>query len=214
MDRLQSARRNALCRCVVIAPDSAHRIALPTCLHCLGTGLRDAEREKAIARNMNRRFPTWTEFLAFDGAHCKNLYRQLEPSWRCPSCRRTPYELLRWTLLYPHSPAPYEGWAMGLHTHHDHRADSTWIDGKPLRSSWPPRFPAVVMCEQCNNADAAAKRKLKLPKNFSFAPAEIGSFVTATPHGWHLLNYPLARQIFDSIAHVPPSPLVPRLFFT
>lgn len=206
---IQSARRNALCRCVVIAPDTQYRIPQAGCLYCLGTGLRDVDREKVIVRNATRRVPTPEEFLAFDGAHCKQLYRRLDASWCCPSCRRSKFELLRWTLLFPHTLTPYEGWAMGLHAHHDHRADSVWINGQLQRSSWPPRFPETVICEQCNAADASAKRKLKLPKSFSYSPVEIGSFVTATPHGWHLLNYQLAQRIFESITQVPPPPPVP-----
>ena len=195
-----------LCRCVVGTPDGQHRIALPTCFFCLGTGLRDTDREKAIARNANRRIPTQEEFDAFDGAHCKQIYRRLDASWRCPACKRSKFELLRWALLFPKSPSPYEGWAMGLHTHHDHRADPIWIDKKPQRSNWLPRFAPTVICEQCNAADATAKRKLDLPKAFSFSPLEIGAFVAATPHGWHLLNYDVAQQIFQQIPQAAPQP--------
>lgn len=208
MQNLQTARKSALCHCVVMVNDQ-HRIAVPSCFHCLGTGLRDSDREKTITRNANRRIPTWDEFLAFNGAHCKKIYRRLDVSWCCPACTRSKFELLRWTLLFPHTPAPYEGWAMGLHTHHDHRADPEWTNGMRKLSSWPPRFPATVICEQCNAADATAKRKLKLPKNFSFSPIEIGSFVTAIPHGWHLLNYQQAHEIYQRIAHIPPPPIVP-----
>src|SRR3546814_10453770 len=56
----------------------------------------------------------------------------------------------------------------GLHEHHDHAR--SW-DGIGVA-----RFQPTVLCDQCNSADGAAKRRLKLPNNFSFSPAEIARF--------------------------------------
>lgn len=203
--------KKQICRCVVETSDGSHRLALPTCPICLGTGRLDRDREKVIAKNAACRIPTSEEYFAFDGAHCRQIYQRLDHSWRCPACNRTKYELLRWTMLYPRSPRQHEGWAVGLHNHHDHRADPVWIEGKPHSSGWLPRFPLTVICEQCNSADATAKRKLKLPATFSFSPAEIGSFVFATPHGWHLLNYRQAEVIYESVSRVPPPPQWPPI---
>jgi len=61
------------------------------------------------------------------------------------------------------------------------------------------RFPETVICDQCNSADGAAKRKLRLPKDFSFAPYEIAMFVTAIPHGKHKINFDAARAIYEAI---------------
>ncbi|MGZ8318826.1 MAG: hypothetical protein ACXWVD_06960, partial [Telluria sp.] len=61
------------------------------------------------------------------------------------------------------------------------------------------RFVDTLLCEQCNSADASAKRKLKLPEDFSFSPGEIAMFVRATPNGWHLLDYDIASQIYAEI---------------
>jgi hypothetical protein len=102
-------------------------------------------------------------------------------------------QILRWTLLFPNSPTPYEGWAGGYHEHHDHGAES----------GFAPRFERTILCEQCNSADASAKRKLNLPKQFSFSPAEIAQFVTATPHGWHLLDYDRAAEIYAAAQVTP-----------
>lgn len=59
-----------------------------------------------------------------------------------------------------------------------------------------PRFPKTVICGRCNAADGTAKRKLKLPADFSFSPHEIGEFVIAQPHGEHELNFELAEEIY------------------
>jgi hypothetical protein len=75
-----------------------------------------------------------------------------------------------------------------LHKHHDHSVE--------LGSNGQPRFPETVVCDQCNAADGAAKRKLKLPNTFSFSPMEIAAFVVATPHAKHTINYELARAIY------------------
>jgi hypothetical protein len=136
--------------------------------------------------------------MAFTGAHCRQLYASLSQDWRCPGCHRTKYQLIRWTMRYPNSPNQYLGWVGGVHRHHDHGSD----DGRR-----PARFPTTVMCEQCNDADKAAKRKLRLPNNFSFSPAEIRRFVIGTPHGWHLLNYAAAAREYAALrAHPSPPP--------
>lgn len=62
-----------------------------------------------------------------------------------------------------------------------------------------PRFPRTVVCDQCNAADGRAKRKLGLPSDFSFSPLEIRAFVTATPHAPHVVDYEIARRIYESL---------------
>ena len=149
----------------------------------------------APKRNTDLRTPTLAEYQAFDGAHCRNLYQGLAPDWACPACGRTRFQILRWTLRFPNTPGRFEGWAAGLHRHHDH-ANNDYRYGA---SSVPAqiRFADTVICEQCNSADGAAKRKLGLPAAFSFAPDEIGQFVRATPHGFHEVDYDRARAIYD-----------------
>lgn len=171
-------------------------IAMTTCVRCFGTGQTDRRRDKTMKRNRERRMPTQEEILAFNGAHCNRLYASIGPDWRCPVCHRTKYELLRWTMLYPNSPRRHMGWAGGLHKHHDH-------------GPRPARFEETLLCEQCNNADTAAKRELRLPNDFSFSPQEINCFVSATPHGWHLINYMAAANLYAAVQRtVPPPPLI------
>lgn len=168
-------------------------IAVATCVRCFGTGITDPRREETLKRNRELRIPTLEEVSGFDGAHCKRLYSSIGPDWQCPGCQRTKYQLLRWTMLFPNRPDRHMGWAAGLHKHHDH-------------GNWPGRFPKTLVCEQCNSADAAAKRALKLPKKFSFSPAEIRCFVIAIPHGWHLINYTAAQWLYVAATLPPRSP--------
>ncbi len=183
-------RANDVCEC---SPDY---VANGQCLACANTKVRDLNRERALKSNLSRRIPTWEEYLAFDGAHCRQVYAKVGALWRCPSCNRSRFELLRWTMLYPKRPTRHEGWAVGLHTHHDHGRDvrPRQIGLGAIRriSSFEP----VVICEQCNSADGTAKKRLCLPANFTFSPSEIREFVYATPHGKHLIRYDVAQSIF------------------
>ncbi|ATY34961.1 hypothetical protein CVN68_22655 (plasmid) [Sphingomonas psychrotolerans] len=79
----------------------------------------------------------------------------------------------------------------GLHEHHDHARSWTGVG--------TARFLPTVLCDQCNTADGAAKRRLKLPENFSFSPSEIGRFVASTPHGKHQIDYDLAAEIYSAL---------------
>nr|WP_255457181.1 hypothetical protein [Polaromonas sp. E19S] len=79
-----------------------------------------------------------------------------------------------------------------LHKHHDHSVE--------FLSSGQPRFSQTIICDQCNAADGAAKRKLKLPKNFSFSPIEIAAFVVAAPHNKHTINYEMAYAIYLALS--------------
>ncbi|HBO3036061.1 TPA: hypothetical protein L4R07_006261 [Pseudomonas aeruginosa] len=168
------------------------------CLACQGTGIKNANREKLLKHNAEAKRPSMADYLAFDGAHCRNLYKGLAEDWQCPGCRRTKYQILRWTTLFPKIPsARRPGWAGGYHTHHDHACDRYGFGRTPV--GYTPRFPPTVVCEQCNSADASAKRQLKLPEYFSFSPEEIRQFVLPYPHGKHLLDYRIARQIHASL---------------
>ena len=165
-----------------------------SCVACDGSKIRNTSREKTIRRNLHRRTPTLDDFISFNGAHCRNLWRQLDDYWRCPGCRRSKFELLRWTLLYPHRPNKHMGWAAGVHEHHDHGMDA--FGGRFFcDSGYTPRFSPTVMREQCNSADASEKKALGLKSVFSFSPTEISGFITPTPHGWHILHYSVAEAI-------------------
>lgn len=137
------------------------------------------------------KIPTQDEFAAYKGAHCFQLWASTASDWRCPGCDRNKFELLRWTTRFPRSPKAFKDWMAGLHRHHDHSVDHFERGTR--------RFVETVICDQCNAADGAAKRILKLPAKFSFAPPEIRAFVVARPHGKHQINYEIARAIFESL---------------
>lgn len=139
--------------------------------------------------------PTLDEYKDYKGAHCHRLWSKLSDAWHCPSCSRTKYEIMRWTTRYINhndgSRSSYKGWMAGLHTHHDHSQGYLSVNNG--------RFPETVICAQCNSADGAVKKKLSLPKDFSFSPEEIGCFVEATLHGSHKIDYEIAKVIYDAI---------------
>lgn len=65
--------------------------------------------------------------------------------------------------------------------------------------SWPQRFPRTLICGDCNSADGAAKRKLGLPKDWSFTPAELAQFVKVLPYsGKTDIDYEIARKIYEA----------------
>lgn len=137
------------------------------------------------------RVPTPEEFAAYKGAHCQQLWARVGPHWTCPSCRRSKFEILRWTMRFPRTAEMFEDWMAALHEHHDHARSWTGVG--------IVRFQPTVLCDQCNSADGAAKRRLRLPENFSFSPAEIGRFVVSTPHGKHVIDYDLADRIYSAL---------------
>lgn len=139
------------------------------------------------------RIPTYDDYRTHDGLHYRNLWREIEDAWACPGCGRSKYQIMRWTKRFPRSPTAFMGWVAALHRHHDH--------GVGIDYRRPARFAQTVICDQCNAADGAAKRRLKLPSTFSFAPGEIARFVRATPHGKHVLDLQLALAIYNSIMY-------------
>jgi hypothetical protein len=139
---------------------------------------------------MNIKVPTIEEFKSHDGLHYKNLWREVGENWFCPACKRSKYQIMRWAKRFPNSPNFFWDWVAPLQKHHDHSASYMSNHG---------RFPMTTICDQCNASDGAVKRKLKLPKDFSFTPQEIGCFVKATPHGKHEIDYEIAKAIYEAI---------------
>ncbi|WP_345986463.1 hypothetical protein WCX49_04890 [Sulfurimonas sp. HSL-1656] len=141
--------------------------------------------------NMKLKVPTQEDFENYDGLHCHRLWAMVGDYWICPSCKRNKYQIMRWAKRFPNSPNAFYDWVAILHKHHDHSQGYLSLNNG--------RFPQTVICDQCNSADGAAKRKLSLPKDFSFSPEEIGRFVKATPHGKHEIDYEIAKAIYDAV---------------
>jgi hypothetical protein len=153
---------------------------------------------------MPRRIPTLEDYCQHDGLHYRNLWKETSESWACPACKRTRFQIMRWAKRFPNSPNSFYGWIAPLHRHHDHSV--------PMFGIRKPRFPETVLCDQCNSADGAAKRRLGLPENFSFSPEEIGKFVTASPHERHKLDLAMARSIHTGLSPglLPAPPWIER----
>lgn len=109
------------------------------CLACQGTGIQNPARERVLKHNLETKRPSWDEYQAFDGAHCRQIYKSLPEDWQCPGCSRTKFQILRWTTLFPKIPtARRPGWAGGYHRQHDHASDRFGLRQPP---SWlSPRF--------------------------------------------------------------------------
>ncbi|HHT7392933.1 TPA: hypothetical protein ACT192_001889 [Klebsiella oxytoca] len=137
---------------------------------------------------MKLKIPTYDDYYSHDGLHYHQLWNSINDDWVCPSCGRSKYQIMKWTLRFPRSPNAFMGWVAALHKHHDHSIDSC--------PSTPPRFPQTLICGQCNAAEGVVKRKLKLPSKFSFSPQEMRDFIQAIPHGKHIINYDRALAIF------------------
>ncbi len=140
---------------------------------------------------MKIKYPTYEEYYNHDGLHYHRLWKSIGDEWICPGCGRSKFQIMKWTRRFPTSPNPFMGWVAALHKHHDHSGD--------LHELGLTRFPETLICGQCNAADGCAKKKLRLPSNFSFSPPELRSFIQATPHGKHIINFDRALEIFDSL---------------
>jgi hypothetical protein len=156
-----------------------------------------AQKEQAVSNSENgskktrkwSKIPTDAEIEAFDGVHCKSTYREaVARNWRCPSCKRSAQELIRWSEIRgPGMRVRYGdeygmGWTISMAKHHCHAGH---------------RFPDTLICGECNAADGVAKRELGLPRDWSFSPEEIAEFVSVVPHsGKTEINYAKAYAIY------------------
>jgi hypothetical protein len=136
----------------------------------------------------NIRKPTLKDFQQYTGLHCHKLWKEVGENFVCPACNRNKFQILRWTTRFPRSANAFEDWVAVLHRHHDH--------SDPTFERTSGRFPVTVICDQCNAADGAAKRKLGLPKSFSFSPLDISHFVVAAPHAPHQIDFDRAKDIY------------------
>lgn len=141
--------------------------------------------------SMNIKVPTYEDFYSYTGLHCHRLWAEVGDAFICPSCKRNKFQILRWTTRFPNKPNAFKDWVAVLHRHHDHS------QGFMSRNSG--RFPETVICDQCNSSDGVVKRKLKLPKEFSFSPEEIGCFVKANPHSKHEIDFEIAKAIYAAV---------------
>jgi rubredoxin len=129
--------------------------------------------------------------------------------WVCPCCQRNKFQISR--------PGSKGQILAKLVIHHDHmgealraaflkafreaETDTAQIDGSRLVDRMGNAFAAyqeVLLCEDCNNADAKAKNLLGAPAFFSFSVSQIKAFVRSFDHRSHEIDAVKARQMWDS----------------
>ncbi|WP_337080131.1 hypothetical protein [Acinetobacter pittii] len=140
---------------------------------------------------MKIKIPTYEDYYNHTGLHYKNLWKSIGDEWSCPACGRSKYQIMKWSKRFPNSPNSFMDWVAALHNHHDHSVGFSEIGQR--------RFSETLICGQCNAAEGVVKRKLKLPSNFSFSPQEMRTFIQATPHDKHVIDFEGARIIYNSI---------------
>ncbi len=135
--------------------------------------------------------PSDADYAAYDGMHCSVVWRNTSNTWRCPGCGRTKREIMRYGKRGGSNVRVYGpiGWLGGLHRHCDLNEDCK----RDLR------FSETLMCDQCSIASAIAKRRLGLPKCWSYSPDEIKKFVRLRPHKSKIeIDLQVAKTIFET----------------
>jgi hypothetical protein len=76
--------------------------------------------------------------------------------------------------------------------------DTEQVEGRKLidhmRSAFAA-YDAVLVCEDCNNADTAAKKVLAVPREFSFSISQIRGFIQVKNHQPHSINFQAPRML-------------------
>lgn len=58
-------------------------------------------------------------------------------------------------------------------------------------------YESVLICEDCNNADARTKRELGLPGPFSFSIGQMARFIKPAPHQPHEIELAWAKDVWE-----------------
>lgn len=142
------------------------------------------------------------------GVDMDTLWAYTPMSWQCPACLRSKTQIAR--------PNKNGDLMCRLVEHHDHMKDhlikefekiSAGLDRvlaneaaeKFAKRSAPmvSAYDNTVICNDCNNADAVAKKLAGTHPSFSFSPAEILAFVIASPNAEHKVNPEAATKIWN-----------------
>lgn len=152
------------------------------------TVLYSAEKNVRLLNDLKDRFG------AIGFGKISNFF-EVSENWRCPCCQRSKPEFAR---LDKNGELLCE-----LHRHHDHFGDEAMrlisrdchFDG--LRESFC-RFPATLVCSDCNVAEPNAKNLVKAPSYFSFAPYEIAIFIDVRQGAGHEVDPAEAHRCFKA----------------
>lgn len=178
----------------------------------------DIERH-VLARSKDGRWSSQTRWLLEQFGTQKldlnEAWAQTWVDWQCPCCLRRKSEIARLTdsgvLLCQ------------LDWHHDHLADAAGdvmrrkatlgigddlllVRKRACAAALPliERFAPILLCNDCNAADAAMKARpgSDAPRAFSFSPQEIARFIKPVPHESHALDEDAGRKLWpDALAH-------------
>lgn len=129
--------------------------------------------------------------------------------WACPCCGRTKLQISR--------VGKKEQILAKCVIHHDHMGDVLeeafnaefvaagtdieQVDGRKLierMSSAFAAYDAILVCEDCNNADTAAKKLLAVPREFSFSIGQIRNFIQVREHQPHSIDQSKAQIAWDA----------------
>lgn len=129
--------------------------------------------------------------------------------WSCPCCCRNKFQITR---------LGRKGQILAkLVIHHDHMGDALQAafhaafvqagtsteqaTGQRLVENMAKAFAAyeeVLICEDCNNADAEAKKGVDAPQYFSFSIGQIRRFIQIEDHHPHLVNFQAAGEAWSA----------------
>lgn len=120
-------------------------------------------------------------------------------AWLCPCCGRDKFRLSR--------RGQKRQVLAKLVIHHDHMGEvlkasfrtalETFGTQAPQESGFGlaarigkafAAFEEILVCEDCNNADTAAKKLVEAPRSFSFTPGQIRDFVRVRDHAPHEID--------------------------
>lgn len=142
------------------------------------------------------------------GVDMDTLWAYTPTSWKCPACQRPKLEIAR--------PNKNGDLMCRLVEHHDHMkdlllrkfqsisasmqhvlADEAAEDFAKRSAPMVSAYDNTVICNDCNNADAAAKKLVKTHFSFSFSPQEILEFVITFPNAEHRIDQVVATRIWE-----------------
>lgn len=139
--------------------------------------------------------------LGANGWGTLDNFHEVPRHWICPFCRRDKASIARLDA---------KGRLLcRLVLHHDHvrdyislRAKAKGVDDTARNAAMDrfTRFQDTLLCEDCNNAEGEAKRRIGAPNFFSFSPDEIARFVVAKPSQPHAIDEVEALAIFEALA--------------
>lgn len=130
-------------------------------------------------------------------------------NWACPCCGRSKFQIAR--------TGKNNQIVAKLVVHHDHMSealntefhrafeqvgtDVAQIDGLRLVERMSRAFAAyeeVLICEDCNNADTEAKKRVGAPLYFSFSIGQIKQFIRCGDHRTHQVDAARCDQVWKA----------------